>query len=121
MKKLLLILAVALTACGPNWIVPEPGDETACDCGGDHGDYDGEDDAGTPTTPDSGTPTTPDSGTPTSPDAGTPDAGTPDAGTPDPGTPDSGTPPKQCKNGYGWGDDNHCHIKSCNKLKPGKK
>lgn len=45
-----------------------------------------------------------------------------------PSTPDAGTPPKTpnppvkppkptCKPGWGYGDDNHCHLKTCKKGK----
>jgi hypothetical protein len=103
MRKYLLCLlgvGLAVAACGPNWITHEllP---CGCPTGGE-----------TPGTPDEGVPpaVTPpeevvDSGSPEiTEDAGTPEEPVVDAGTPET---DAGTP--ECRPGYGYGDDNHCH------------
>ncbi len=113
-----LTLAVA---CGQNWLYPDA-DTHECTCGDVGDDFPSDPpvaDSGTPGDDDAGDPSI-DGGEPTV-DAGTPvaDAGTPDVDAGNPTT-DAGTPPKQCKPGYGWGDKNHCHLKSCGLYKPGK-
>jgi hypothetical protein len=95
-----LSVTVALVlACGPNWIIPTP---PLDDSGVIVADGGRDEDAGT----DAGTH---DAGVPGGPDGGTgSDAGMP--GQNEDGGTDGGA---RCKNGYGWGDDNHCHIKRC--------